>query len=206
MLMRYKVTMWIFCIVGGFLSGSIMYSYLIPRFLLNRDVTALSEDRNPGASNVFTNCGPLWGVLCLSLDILKGFIPVFISYHLLNTENLWFGLVMAAPVLGHAIAPLNHFRGGKCIATSFGVLLGLFPVSHIVIVLAVIYIAFSTVLKINPNRLRSIEAFGLFGLISLIILLHRCQYSVAVGCVLISLTAIWKHSKRCIRRACEAVR
>ena len=197
----FNLLLWLVCIAGGFFAGSIMFSYLIPKAVLGRDVTALSQDHNPGATNVFMNCGQLWGIVCLSLDMLKGFLPVFISYHILDTENLWFGLVMAAPVLGHAIAPLNHFRGGKCIATAFGTLLGLFPVTHIVLVLAAIYIVFSTILKISPNRLRSIASFGLFGLISLITLIHSSQYSVAIGCALISATAIWKHTKRCLEGA-----
>lgn len=186
---------WLICIFGGLMSGSIMFSQLIPKRILGKDIADVSDDHNPGASNVFIHCGPVWGVICLSLDMLKGFLPVYLSFHYLNPDNLWFALVMAAPVLGHAIAPLNHFRGGKCIATAFGVLLGTFSLTHIVLLLAGIYIVFSTVLKINPNRIRSIAAFGLFGLGSLIILIHRAQYSIALGCMLISLVAMIKHSK-----------
>lgn len=195
------LSVWLICMIGGFLSGSIMFSQLIPKWILGRDIARVSDDHNPGASNVFIHCGPVWGVVCLSLDMLKGFVPVFLSFHYLNPDNLWFALVMTAPVLGHALAPLNHFRGGKCIATAFGVLLGTFPLTHIVLLLAGIYIVFSTVLKINPNRIRSIAAFGLFGLTSLIILIHRAQYSIAIGCMLISLVTMLKHSKMFMREA-----
>ncbi len=191
-----ELILWSACIIGGFLLGSVMFSQLIPKILLNKDIATISDDHNPGATNVFVCCGPYWGLACLSLDILKGFLPVYISLHLLDTDDYLFAAVLAAPVMGHAIAPLNRFRGGKCIATSFGVLLGLLPLTNIVLLLAGIYIVFSTVLKINPNRIRSITTFGLFGMISLIVLIHRCQYSIAIGCMLISLTAIAKHSKR----------
>ena len=196
---------WLLAIGGGFLAGSILFSRWIPRFFLGKDVTELSDDRNPGASNVFIHCGPLWGMLCLLLDVLKGFLPVYLAVRYLDTESLWFGLAMAAPVLGHGIAPFHHFHGGKCISTAFGCLLALLPVSPIVLVLAVLYILFSTVLKISPNRLRSIAAFGLFGLISLAVLAHEQQYSLAVGCTLISLTAIWKHSRHAMEQTCKAV-
>ena len=186
---------WLLCILGGFLFGSIMFSQLIPKICLHKDITALSDDHNPGATNVFVHCGPAWGIICLSLDMLKGFFPVYLGYHMLDSQNLWFALVMAAPVIGHALAVFNHFRGGKCIATTFGALLALFPMTHIVLLLAGIYFVFSTVLKINPNRIRSIAAFGLFGMTSLIILIHSSQYSVAIGCMLISLVSIFKHSK-----------
>ena len=197
-MLRSQMTLWTVFLVGGFLSGSIMFSRLIPQHFLHRDITALSADQNPGATNVFVNCGPVWGLICLSLDMLKGFVPVALACKVLNVDNMWFAAVMAAPVLGHAIAPLNHFKGGKCIATAFGTLLALFPVTHIVLVLAAIYIVFSTVLKINPNRIRSIAAFGLFGAISLIVLLHSRCYSIAVGCLLISGIAIWRHC-RCVQ-------
>ena len=200
-----NAAIWCLYILGGLFLGSIMFCQLIPKVFLGKDITAISGDHNPGATNVFIHCGPTWGMLCLSLDILKGFLPVFLSFHYLDHNNLWFAAVMAAPVVGHALAPMNHFKGGKCIATAFGCLLGTFPLTHIVLVLAGIYIVFSTVLKIDPDRIRSIAAFGLFALVSLISLLHQGQYSIAIGCCLISLVAIFKHSKYFVSEACTTV-
>ena len=195
---------WFVFIAGGFLLGSVMFSQILPKLFLGIDVCAVRDDHNPGCTNVFVHCGALWGILCLSLDMLKGFVPVYLGVRLLDSQSLLFGLVLAAPVLGHAIAPLNHFRGGKCIATAFGTLLGLFRMNHIVFLLAGIYIVFSTVLKISPHRLRSIAVFGLFGLLSLIILIHGGNNSIALGCVLISAVAIWKHSRAFESRSAEA--
>lgn len=190
-----NVMQWSFWILTGFLSGSLMFCSLIPRTCLHMDIEACSDDRNPGAANVFLHCGTLWGLVCLTLDLLKGCVPVLLAQRTLDTQNLWFGIVLAAPVLGHGLAPLHHWRGGKCIATAFGVLLGILPESPILLVLAGVYILFSTLLKINPNRLRSIAAFGVFGIISLSVLLKEGQGSLALGCSLISLTAIVKHSR-----------
>lgn len=184
-----------FAIAAGFLVGSIMFSQILPQRVLGTDIAAVSDDHNPGATNVFINCGTGLGLICLALDIAKGFIPVLLACRYLDTENMLFGLVLAAPVLGHAIAPLHHFHGGKCIATSFGVLLGLIPVNQVVIVLAVLYILFSTVLKIQSTRIRSIVTFSLFGLISAAVLIVAGDYSIALGCGLIAVTAIVKHSK-----------
>lgn len=194
--MRYhEITQWLTYITVGFLAGSIMFSQWIPEKLLKKDVSGLSDDHNPGATNVFIHCGWMWGLLCLSLDLMKGYFPVYFAEQALDTDSLYFAAVVAAPVLGHAIAPLNHFHGGKCIATAFGSLLALLPLTHIVFLLAGIYIAFSSLLKINPNRLRSIAAFGLFGLISAVALVHSSQYSIALGCMIISLVVIIKHTK-----------
>lgn len=192
---KYEFFLWIACILNGFVLGSIMFSQLIPKRVLHKDICQISNDHNPGASNVFTYCGIFWGFLCLSLDILKGFWPVLLGVKILNTDHILFAAVLVAPVLGHAVAPFNHFRGGKCISTAFGVLLGVYPLTKIVFLLAGIYIVFSTVLKIPSTRLRSITVFSLFGVFSMILLLFVNQYSIALGCFSISCIAIIKHSK-----------
>ena len=45
----------------------------------------------------------------------------------MGLQSPWFAAVMAAPVLGHAYSVYHRGRGGKAIAVSFGVLLGLVP-------------------------------------------------------------------------------
>lgn len=187
--------LWLSYIVNGFLLGSILFSQLIPKMILHKDICEISDDHNPGASNVFTCCGVFWGMLCLFLDIAKGFLPVFFGVQTLRTDHILFTAVLVAPVLGHAIAPFNHFHGGKCISTAFGVLLGLYPLTNIVFLLAAIYIVLSTVLRIPSTRLRSIAAFSLFATLSTAILLRANQSSLAFGCLLISCIAIMKHTK-----------
>lgn len=186
---------WSTCIIFGFLLGGIMFSQLIPKLLLQVDICEVGGDHNPGAGNVFAVCGPFWGLLCLSFDISKGFFPIFIAQRLVNTNQLLFAAVLAAPVLGHAVAPFNRFKGGKCISTAFGELLALYPLTHIVLLLAGTYILLSTILKIQLTRQRSIVAFSIFGILSVILLLRKSQPAIALGCFSIALIAIMKHSK-----------
>lgn len=190
-----NLILWPLFILGGFLLGGIMFSQLLPQKVLHKDIQAISDDHNPGATNVFANCGVKMGVLCLVLDMVKGFLPVFLAWHLLNPEDMKFAIVLAAPVLGHAVAPFYHFHGGKCIATAFGELLALIPFSAAGLLLAVIYLLFSTVFKIEPNRVRSIVSFGVFGLVSVVLYSVQGRYAIALGSFFISLTAIVKHSK-----------
>lgn len=190
---------YILSITGGFLLGGIMFSQILPEKILHKDIQAISEDHNPGATNVFVNCGTAMGLTCLVLDLLKGMIPVLLAGYLLDRKNLLFGIILAAPVLGHAVAPFHHFHGGKCIATSFGEMIGLLPFNRIGLLLAGLYIIFSTVIKIQPNRVRSIVVYSLFGLSSSILLTAREENSIALGCILISLIAIFKHSRYFIR-------
>lgn len=189
--------LWALMIGGGFLAGGVMFSKLIPKLLTNADICEASDDKNPGAYNAFAHCGKKIGSLCLILDVLKGLVPVLLCCLLLNPENMLFSLVMLAPVLGHAVGLFNRFHGGKCIAVSFGVLFGILPVTRFaLLLLAVLYIFFSTVVKIHPNSKRSILVYLLFGVGSYVFLKFHGLLSLAVGCALIAVTVIVKHLKR----------
>ena len=188
-----QIFIWLCMISCAFLCGCVMFSRILPKVLMKKDICALSPDGNPGAANVFTYCGIRMGLLCLFMDMAKGYLPVYIAYRVFGSGSLLFSLVITAPVLGHAIAPFDKIRGGKCISTAFGVLLAVLPVTRCVLILAGLYILFSTVIKINPNSKRRIVTFSLFGLISSVWLLSHGLTSIAAGCVLISAIAVYKH-------------
>lgn len=188
-----RLTLWLLLLAGGFLSGSVLYSRILPLLLTGKDVSAESDDRNPGAANAFMACGPAVGALCLLLDIGKGLLPVLLSRRFLDPAEPLFALILLAPVLGHAVAPFNRFRGGKCIATSFGVLLGILPQCLAVVALAILYIFFSTVIRVRPHRRRSILVYALFAAVMTPLLLYAGKLSYALGCVGIAATVIWRH-------------
>ena len=66
-------------IVLGYLLGSILFSYDLPKLLRHTDITLNSDDKNPGAANAFKNAGIPIGILCLICDMFKGFAPVFVA-------------------------------------------------------------------------------------------------------------------------------
>ena len=65
--------------LAGYVSGSIMYSYLIPKLFCGVDIVKEGEDHNPGMTNVMRCVSVKLGVLCLLLDVAKGFVPVFLA-------------------------------------------------------------------------------------------------------------------------------
>ena len=163
-----------------------MFCRFMPLLLAKKDITELSSDGNPGSANVFINCGIPLGLLCLFLDMFKGFLPVLLAEENYDVRRLSFAILIAAPVLGH---------GGKCIATAFGVLLALIPQTKIVFLLAGLYILFSTAIRISPNRMRSTVTFALFGTFAAVMLLLKRRAPLAMGCLLVSSIVIVKHSK-----------
>ncbi len=186
--------LWIAEIAGGLALGSVLFCRLVPRAVRGVDVCALSDDGNPGAANVFTHCGWKLGMVCLLLDMAKGFAPVFFALHFSDAASPLFAAVILAPVAGHAFSPMNRFRGGKCIATTFGVLIALLWITPTGWILAALYILFSTVLKIRPNRRRSVVAFALFAVSAGTIELLCGRWSIAAGDVLMSAVAVLKHT------------
>lgn len=101
-------TQYLFYILFGYLSGSVLYGYLLPKYIKKIDVTKESPDQNPGVANAFLCAGAPIGFCALMLELLKGYLPVHAAMHVLNPRHLIFGLVLAAPVLGHDIPPFHH--------------------------------------------------------------------------------------------------
>ena len=118
-------------IIGAYLLGSIPFGLLIG---LARGVDIRQHgSQNIGATNAGRVLGRKWGYLCLILDILKGFVPTLAASFILVTEPVEMGmlvqwiLVGVAAVLGHTLPIYLKFRGGKGVATTVGVALGIFP-------------------------------------------------------------------------------
>lgn len=102
-----------------FLSGSIMYSYILAK-LTNVDLKEV-RDGNPGSSNLWRAKGWKLGIIALILDYLKGIFPlaIFVSTGTVNNEYV-IALSALSGILGHAFSPMLKFKGGKAIATTFG--------------------------------------------------------------------------------------
>ncbi len=180
-------------VILGFLSGSILFSYHLPLWLKGVDGVRTSADHNPGTANAFRLAGIPVVLLCLLTDMAKGFLPVWLAVRRFGPQFPLLPLVMAAPALGHALAPWYAFRGGKAIATAFGVLAGLLPFSHAVWALVFWYLFFSLVLIIRPNERRSIFAFLMFSLTCAAVSIRTGRHWLALGCALLAAVPIVKN-------------
>lgn len=188
-----KIFCWILLVCGGFFLGSIMFCELIPKIFLKKSVCKISVDNNPGAFNVFKHCGVKWGIPCMFLDIFKGFLPVLLASLFMDANDFAFSLVLFAPVLGHAVGLFNKFRGGKCVAVSFGVMFGLIPVTWIgIAVLISLYVLFTAIIKIRPASKRSLLVYALFAAIVCPVLGVSGLFYVMVGCGMVALLPIIK--------------
>lgn len=180
-------------IILGYLSGSLQFGRYLPMLIQKKDVTVLSDDGNPGTANVFKHCGIPLGVLCLILELAKGFLPVWFALIFLGIHSWLFTIVMLSPVLGHAFSAFHRLRGGKCIAVSFGVFLAMLFITPVGLFLAAIFVFFCTVIRLKPNTRKSIVSYALFAPVAFVFEFCFRRFSVGIGAVLISVTVILKH-------------
>lgn len=182
---------YIWFLLGGYLSGSVLFAYSIPKIVRHIDICAVSEDGNPGTYNAFKYGGFFCGICVLLAELLKGFLPVWLCARTIGMDSFLFAFVMAAPVLGHAYSVFHHRRGGKAIAVSFGVMLGLCPEVRPLAILIVCYLLFSLLLHIKDHAKRSIVTFACFTVVSLLFVKAP---SICMGDALIAGTVIYKHT------------
>lgn len=124
-------------IIVAYLLGSIPFGLLIAK-AHGKDIRSIGSG-NIGATNVARALGRKWAYVCFALDVLKGLIPMLATLPLfdklsnqIQNESLqvlvfWWLAVGCAAILGHIFPIYLKFKGGKGVATSFGVALGLWP-------------------------------------------------------------------------------
>lgn len=190
----------------GYLCGSVLFSYHFPKWLRHIDIVALSGDHNPGTSNAFRYAGVPVGALCLFADVMKGALPVWLYIRYFGIQSPVLPLVMAAPLVGHAYTLWYSFRGGKAIATAFGVLIGLFPLAFPLGMLVFWYLFFSLALVIHPNERRTVYAFICYAACSIGGALYTGHMWLGLGCVLVAIIPIRKNAADISRAESEMKR
>jgi acyl phosphate:glycerol-3-phosphate acyltransferase len=109
-------------VLMAYLVGSVSSAILVCRVMGLPDPRS-EGSHNPGATNVMRIGGKKAAAITLAGDALKGLIPVWVA-KVLGVESLLLALVVFAAFLGHLYPVFFGFKGGKGVATSFGVMLG----------------------------------------------------------------------------------
>lgn len=112
-------------IIIAYFLGAIPTGYWAGKILKNIDIREHGS-KNMGATNVLRVLGKGPGLTVLLIDILKGVVPVAVVARLLGLyDPLVLVLVAVAAVAGHNWTVFLKFKGGKGVATTLGVLIGL---------------------------------------------------------------------------------
>ena len=106
-------------VVVSYLIGAIPMGYLMGRAVKGVDIRDHGSGMI-GATNVLRVLGTRWFLLTMFLDALKGYLPTMAAWYLFHTHDMQVAAGIAA-VLGHDFPVYIGFRGGRGVATSFGV-------------------------------------------------------------------------------------
>jgi glycerol-3-phosphate acyltransferase PlsY len=109
----------------GYFCGSFPSALVLTLRATGTDIRAQGSG-NPGAANVARSAGFKWGAFVALADILKGAIPVWIGIAL-HLSHTWLAVVAVSAVAGHDFSIFLRGKGGKGVATTFGVGLALAP-------------------------------------------------------------------------------
>lgn len=189
----------------SYLAGSFPTAFLFAKFFKGMDIRKFGSG-NVGATNAFRLLGPLPGAGVLLIDVAKGIIPttVFAGYLLRHQlvsvgHGLFFRFIFGLMVIaGHNWPIFLRFRGGKGVATSLGVLIGLSlsnPVfgSVLVLVMAVWLLVFMVSKYVS---LASIFASAIFPLLVLLIINDLAVFWLSL---VISVLIVFRHKSNICR-------
>jgi len=189
-------------ILLSYIIGSIPFAFILAKFLKNIDLRKVGSG-NIGATNLARVVGYKIGSIGLLLDIAKGVIPVIYLANFtkqppgISQDSLRLILGLAS-ICGHNWTIFLNFEGGKGIATSLGVLIGLslknILIAKVMLILGLIW--FTTLFISGYVSLASIIVsislpvfFYIFGLDKTIILFS----------IIISIFAIFRHKSNILR-------
>ena len=172
------------CIILAYLIGSISSSILIARIFNLPDPRSLGSG-NPGATNMLRTGSKKAAALTLIGDLLKGLIPLLIARYF-GIDLFVLCLMGMAATIGHMFPLYYQFHGGKGVATTLGVLLG------INWMLALVWVAtwVSTAKLTGYSSLAALVATALLPIVAY--LLNLPAIVIYLTCS-IAILVIWRH-------------
>jgi acyl phosphate:glycerol-3-phosphate acyltransferase len=182
-------------IVLAYLIGSIPTSVWVSKHFFNIDIREYGSG-NAGATNTYRILGPKWGTIVMLVDMLKGIAAVklvFLLPHYMDNEllmvNLQIGLGLAA-VVGHIFPLWADFRGGKGVATLFGMVLGIQPNVALCCVGVFLLVLFLTRYVSLSSILASV-AFPVF----ILVIFNEPEHLYRIFAIAVALMVLLTHQK-----------
>jgi glycerol-3-phosphate acyltransferase PlsY len=182
-------------IIIAYLIGSIPTAVCVSKIFFGVDIRDYGSG-NAGATNTYRVLGVKWGTFVMVVDMLKGVLATFL-YLLLPTYinddyqhiNLMVGLGLAA-VLGHIFPIWAGFKGGKGVATVFGMVLAIQPIVALYVVIVFILVLYLTRFVSLSSILASI-AFPIL----ILVIFNEPEHLYRVFAIAVALLVILTHQK-----------
>ena len=176
-------------IIVAYLLGSIASAIIVCKIMGLEDPRTLGSG-NPGATNVLRQGNKTAAVLTLLFDLLKGTLAVLLA-QFLTTETWVWASVATAAVLGHLFPIFFNFKGGKGVATGFGVFLALSWTTALTMLVTWLIIALIF-------RYSSLAALITTFLAPFYMYFFNSDLYLLFATAIISLLLMWKHKQNAI--------
>lgn len=182
-------------IVLAYLIGSIPTSVWVSKRFFNIDIRDYGSG-NAGATNTYRVLGAKWGTFVMIADMLKAVVAVKLVFFLpaafendVYLVNMQLGLGLAA-VLGHIFPIWAEFRGGKGVATLFGMVLGIQPNVALLCIAVFLLVLYLTRFVSLSSILASI-AFPIF----ILVIFNEPEKLYRVFAITVALLVLLTHQK-----------
>lgn len=191
---------WLLIAVGSYLIGSIPFGYLAGR-LCGIDIRTKGSG-NIGATNALRVLGKKWGYAVFLLDFLKAWLPVKLALgwgialmvHPASAPGALAGLCV---LIGHSFPVWLGFKGGKGIASSAGVMVGLFSLAVFLVCLGMWLLLFTVTRYVSIASI--VAAVSLPVAVGILVFLHRADWLGFTVSVVMAFLAIWRHRSNIVR-------
>lgn len=191
---------WLLIAVGSYLIGSIPFGYLAGR-LCGVDIRTKGSG-NIGATNALRVLGKKWGYTVFLLDFLKAWLPVKLALGwgialMVHPASAPGALAGLCALLGHSFPVWLGFKGGKGIASSAGVMVGLFSLAVFLVCLGMWLLLFTVTRYVSIASI--VAAISLPVAVGILVLLHRADWLGFTVSVVMAALAIWRHRSNIVR-------
>jgi glycerol-3-phosphate acyltransferase PlsY len=169
----------------GYLLGSLPYGLILMKIFYGIDIRTIGSG-NIGATNVLRSGNKLLALLTLFLDAFKGAIAILVVKYYLGLNSDYVAIAGLSAIMGHMYPVWLNFRGGKGVATFFGITLAFNPLIFVISGLTWLLSAFIT-------RYSSLSA-----LLAVIVFPVSCYFldpSLLVISIVISIMILYKHTE-----------
>src|SRR3954469_17316162 len=186
-------------IILAYLIGSIPTSVWVSKHFFGIDIRNYGSG-NAGATNTYRVLGSKWGTFVMIVDVLKGVIAtslyILIPYYMhdeLERTNFMVGLGLAA-VIGHIFPIFADFKGGKGVATLFGMIIAIQPIVAVCCVGVFLLVLYLTRFVSLSSILASV-AFAVF----ILVIFNEKELLYRGFAIAVALLVLLTHQKNVIR-------
>jgi glycerol-3-phosphate acyltransferase PlsY len=172
--------------LAAYLIGGLPFGYWFVRFSLGQDIRTMGSG-NIGATNVHRTAGKKAGIIVLLLDILKGFLALWLASLITHGSALGLALAAVAVMLGHCFPVFLGFKGGKAVACFIGAFLWVAPFA--LLATAIVFFAIVALTKyISLGSILGALAFPL-----MFWLIYRGPVEILAASIVAALLIVYRH-------------